>query len=354
MLISKTPFRISFFGGGTDYPAWYRQHGGAVLAATIDKYCYLTCRYLPSIFEHRFRIVSSYMETCQTIDSIQHPSVRAILTYLNLHCGLDIHHGGDLPIRSGIGSSSAFTVGLLHALYALQGKHPSKHQLAQESIHIEQTILQETVGSQDQVCAAHGGVNHIAFLPNDEILVQPVTVEQDRITQLNNHLMLFYTGITRTASEVASSYVTDLPKKHRQLNTLKELVDEGLNILGCHQPLARFGELLHTGWQIKRGLGNRISNPQVDDLYDTAQRAGAIGGKLIGAGGGGFLLLFVAPEQQATVRHALRPLTHVPFQFEFTGSKILFSDDHNDNLGAIGNGQHLQKMEARQDLIPAS
>ena len=256
-------------------------------------------------------------------------------------------------------------MGLLHALYGLQGQHPSKNQLAQESIHVEQNILQETVGSQDQVCAAHGGLNHITFLPNGEILVQPVTIERDRIAQLNEHLMLFYTGISRTASEVASSYVMDLPKKHRQLHTLKELVNEGLNILGGHQPLARFGDLLHTGWQIKRGLGNKISNPQVDDLYDTARRAGAIGGKLIGAGGGGFLLLFVAPEQQAAVRHSLTPLTHVPFQFDFAGSQIIFSDglgqgsdrQHHQypaDRGEIKIGQQLQTLDRCQDFIHSS
>lgn len=207
MVISRTPFRLSFFGGGTDYPAWYTQHGGEVLATTINKYCYLNCRYLPPFFEHRFRIVYSKIESCQTLDEIKHPSVREILRYLEIQRGVEIHHDGDLPARSGMGSSSAFTVGLLHALYALKGYIPSKPHLAKESIYLEQTVLQENVGSQDQVLAAYGGLNHVTFLPNNEIVVAPVTLSQSRIHELNAHLMLFYTGIRRTASDVAHSYI---------------------------------------------------------------------------------------------------------------------------------------------------
>ena len=302
------------------------QHGGSVLATTIDKYCYLSCRYLPPFFEHRFRVVYSRIENCQTIDDIQHPSVRAILRLLDLSRGLEIHHDGDLPARSGIGSSSAFTVGLLHALHSLQGKMPGKRHLAQESIHIEQNILEETVGSQDQVCAAYGGFNHITFTSNGEISIRPVTISRDRLHQLNSHLMLFYTGIIRTASEVASSYVKDLSKKRRQLRIMKDLVDEGLEILVNHQDLNGFGELLHEVWQVKRGLGAKISNSQVDELYSSACEAGAIGGKLTGAGGGGFLLLFVPPEKQAAVCDRLKRLIHVPFNFEFAGSQIIFYD----------------------------
>lgn len=335
MLISRTPFRISFFGGGTDYPNWYQHHGGAVLATAIDKYCYLTCRDLPLCFDHRFRVVYSRTETCQTIDEIQHPAVRAMLQYLNQCQGVEIHHAGDLPTRSGLGSSSAFTVGLLNALHHLQGQQPTQHQLAQESLHIEQTVLKETVGSQDQVCAAYGGFNHIIFMPNGEILVQPVAVSRDRLHQLNHHLMLFYTKVLRTAtaSEIASSYVPDLTQKHRQLRMMQALVNEGLNVLVTDQDLNQFGALLHEAWQIKRGLGAKISNAQIDDLYSNARRAGAVGGKLTGAGGGGFLLLFVPPEKQAAVRDRLRNLIHVPFQFDYAGSQIIFSDRQQpDNL----------------------
>ncbi|NEO83084.1 MAG: kinase [Spirulina sp. SIO3F2] len=328
MLMSRTPFRISFFGGGTDYPSWYKHHGGSVLATTINHYCYLTCRYLPPFFEHRFHVVYSRIENCSTIERIQHPAVRTTLKYLNLHQGLEIHHDCDLPARSGLGSSSAFTVGLLHALHALHGQHPSKAQLAQESLHIEQNLLGETVGSQDQICAAYGGFNHITFGLNGEISIQPVEVDGDRLHQLNRHLMLFYTKVRRTAtaSEIARSYVPNLVKKQHQLGMLQALVDEGLKILVNHHDLNSFGELLHETWQLKRDLGAQISNAQIDDLYRCARAAGAVGGKLTGAGGGGFLLLFVPPERQATVRDRLHNLIYVPFQFEGSGSQIMFSD----------------------------
>ena len=199
MIISRTPFRVSFFGGGTDYPAWYRTYGGAVLATTIDKYCYLSCRYLPPFFEHKFRVVYSKIENCHSVEEIAHPAVREILRYCKIDRGVEIHHDGDLPARSGMGTSSSFTVGLLHALYALKGQMPAKVQLAGESIVIEQEILKETVGSQDQVLAAHGGFNHIIFHTSGEITVKPVTATAARLNELNRHLMLFYTGIRRTA-----------------------------------------------------------------------------------------------------------------------------------------------------------
>ncbi len=330
MIISRTPFRISFFGGGTDYPAWYRQHGGSVLAVTIDKYCYLTCRYLPPFFEHRIRVVYSKIESCQTSDEIAHPSVRAILRYLDMDRGMEIHHDGDLPARSGMGSSSAFTVGLLHALYALKGQMPGKQKLAKESIYLEQEILQETVGSQDQACAAYGGLNHITFLPNDEISVRPMTLTQERIRELNSHLMLFYTGIKRTASDIAASYVNGIDAKRRQLRIMKDLVEESVGILNSNQDLTSFGELLHEAWQTKRSLSNKVSNPEVDELYEQALSAGAIGGKLTGAGGGGFLLLFVAPDRHVEVREKLNKLIHVPFKFEFSGSQIIFFEPQED------------------------
>lgn len=326
MIITRTPFRISFFGGGTDYPVWYRQHGGAVLATTIDKYCYLTCRYLPPFFEHRFRLVYSKMENCKTVDEIEHPAVRAVLCYLKIERGLEIHHDADLPARSGMGSSSAFTVGLLHALHALSGRIVSKHQLAMESIHLEQEILKETVGSQDQVSAAYGGFNHITFLPNGEISVRPMTLARERVQELNAHLMLFYTGIKRTASHVAESYVNEIDGKKRQLRLMRQLVDESVAILNSGQDLTAFGELLHEAWQAKRSLSAQVSNAQVDDLYQRARRAGAVGGKLTGAGGGGFFLLFVPPDRQPQVRAALSHLIYVPFQFEYSGSQIVFYD----------------------------
>lgn len=330
MVISRTPFRISFFGGGTDYPSWYRDHGGAVLGATIDKYCYLTCRYLPPFFKHRIRVVYSQIENCQTLEDIAHPAVREVLRYLNITRGVEIHHDGDLPARSGMGSSSAFTVGLLHALYALKGHMPSKRQLAAESIHIEQEIMKETVGSQDQVLATHGGLNHIVFSTNGEISVRPVTISKDRLDELNSHLMLFYTGIERNAASVAETYVPEVNGKKRELRIMKDLVDESIALLNSGRNLDDFGSLLHEAWQAKRQLSSKVSNPHVDGIYDEARANGALGGKLLGAGGGGFILFFVPPSRQARVREALNNFLHVPFRFEFSGSQIIFFDPEKD------------------------
>jgi len=330
MIISRTPYRVSFFGGGTDFPAWYRKHGGAVLATTIDKYCYLSCRYLPPFFEHNIRVVYSKIENCRTVDEIEHPAVREILKYSGIGRGVVIQHDGDLPARSGMGTSSSFTVGLLHALYALKGYMPSKQQLAAESIHIEQEILKEAVGSQDQISAAYGGFNHVTFLPNGTFSLRPVTLSPERIKELNSHLMLFYTGIKRTSSDIADSYVNDLEGRRRQLRIMKDLIDESISILNNGDDITGFGELLHESWQAKRSLSPKISNPYVDDLYEEARSAGAIGGKLTGAGGGGFLLVFVPPSRQAEVRERLGRLIHVPFKIEFSGSQIIFFDSEED------------------------
>jgi D-glycero-alpha-D-manno-heptose-7-phosphate kinase len=330
MVISRTPFRISFLGGGSDYPAWYRQHGGSVLGSSIDKYCYLTVRYLPPFFEHRLRVVYSKIETCHSIDEIQHPVVRCVLRELDERRGVEIHHDGDLPARSGMGSSSAFTVGLLHAMHALRGQMLSKRDLAMASIHLEQEVLRETVGSQDQVLAAYGGLNHVTFARNGEITVRPVTVTRDRIQELNARLMLFYTGIARTASEVAQTYVTALDTKLQQMDTLSQMVEEGIAILTSGGDLLPFGRLLHDAWTIKRELGARVSNADVERIYEDARAAGAAGGKLMGAGGGGFMLLFVEPARREAVRQALANLVYVPVQLEFSGSQIIFYDPEKD------------------------
>lgn len=330
MIISRTPYRVSFLGGGTDYPDWYRQHGGAVLASTIDKYVYLTCRYLPPFFEHRFRVVYSKIEACQAIDEITHPVVREILRYLEINRGVEIHHDGDLPARSGMGTSSSFTVGLLHVLHALKGEMKSKRQLAVESIHVEQDLLNESVGSQDQVLAAYGGFNKVTFLPNDEFTVMPVTIPMSRLNELDSHLMLFYTGIKRTASNIASSY--DFKSNKRQLRIMGELVEEGVSILNGHHDLVEFGELLHEAWQLKRGLSAKISNNEIDTLYEKAIAAGAVGGKITGAGGGGFMLLFAPPDKQKQLKEALSMMLHIPFRFEFSGSRIIFLDREQEYI----------------------
>jgi D-glycero-alpha-D-manno-heptose-7-phosphate kinase len=334
MIISKTPYRISFFGGGTDYPSWYKKHGGEVLATAINKYCYISCRYLPPFFEHRSRIVYSNIETVKEIDEIDHPSVREVLRYLKIERGIEIHHDGDLPARSGIGSSSAFTVGLLNAVYALKGQISNKHQLCEESIHIEQQLLQEHVGSQDQTLAAYGGFNHISFLESEDIIVKPVTLLPERIEELNSQLMLFYTGIKRTASNIAMSYVRELDEKELELNKLRGMVYEGLSLLNSNANIEKFGQLLHEAWQIKRELSSRVSNPQIENLYDLALSAGATGGKLIGAGGGGFMLLFVRRSKQEEVRKRLSALIHVPFKFEPSGSQIVVYEQQEDYTNA--------------------
>lgn len=330
MIISRTPFRVSFLGGGTDYPAWYTKHGGAVLATTINKYCYITCRHLPPFHEHRIRLVYSRIENCESIEEIAHPSVRETLRYLGMVRNFEIHHDADLPARCGMGSSSSFTVGLLNALRALQGRMTSRRDLMLESIHIEQDLVEETVGSQDQALAAYGGLNHISFQTNGEISVQPLTLPRERVADFNDHLMLFYTGIKRTASDVAKDYVSNIDTKKAQLRTLQQLVEEGMSVLSGGQDLSAFGDLLHEAWQVKRSLSDKTTNSEVDSVYDTARDAGAVGGKLTGAGGGGFMLLCVPPDRHASVKKALADRIHVPFQFDVSGSQIIFYDPEED------------------------
>jgi len=331
MIISRTPFRISFFGGGTDYPVWYRKNGGAVLATTIDKYCYISCRDLPPFFDHKYRILYSKIENIKKISEIEHPSVRATLGFMKNTRGLEIHHDGDLPARSGLGASSAFTVGLLNCLYTLEGKKPSKLRLATEAIHIERDLLQESVGSQDQVLASFGGFNKIIFGSNDRIKIEPLCILPSRLENFHSHLMLYFTGLTRFASEIAKEQIKNTPQKEKELFRIRELVDEGEKILTGRKDLSEFGELLDEGWKIKRELSDKITNPQIDEIYETARKAGAIGGKLLGAGGGGFMLFFVAPEKQKKVREKLKKLLFVPFEFENYGSEIIF-DKHDRAL----------------------
>ena len=330
MIISRTPYRISFFGGGTDYPSWYRRHGGQVIATTIDKYCYISARYLPPFFEHNFRIVYSRIENCQTIDEIEHPAVRECLRYFQLEQGLEIHHDGDLPARSGLGSSSSFVVGLLHALHALKGNIPGKERLAHEAIHMEQVRLKETVGCQDQVMAAHGGCQRVEFLSDGEIRVTPLTLHPERLATLNSHLMLFFTGIKRTAATIAESYASDVQSVEKQLRSMASMVDEAFRILAGNSDLAAFGKLLHEAWRAKRSLSKQVSNRVIDEIYATARSAGALGGKLLGAGGGGFMLLFADPADHERIREKLARLVHVPFRFERAGSRIIFFDPGED------------------------
>jgi D-glycero-alpha-D-manno-heptose-7-phosphate kinase len=324
MIITRTPFRISFFGGGTDYPAWVNAHGGEVLSTAIDKYCYITCRHLPPFFDFKHRIVYSLIENVRHWDEIKHPAVRAVLEWANQEQGLEIHHDGDLPARSGLGSSSSFTVGLVHALAAMKGRLIAKDELAKDAIHIEQDLIKENVGAQDQIAAAFGGFNRIEFKRCGGFQVSPVIIPRRRIDELQSHLMLCFTGLSRIASEVAQDQIANMGRRERELHRMRAMVDEAVKILhSANTPIEQFGELLHDSWMLKKELSAKVSTAEVDRLYAAARAAGAIGGKLLGAGGGGFLLLFVKPELQARVKERLKHLVHVPFGFDEAGSRVV-------------------------------
>lgn len=325
MIICRTPFRISFFGGGTDYPLWYREHGGAVISATINKYSYITARWLPPFFDYKHRIRYFLKEETQTIEEIQHPSVRECARYLKVEDGLEIVHNADLPARSGLGSSSTFTVGMLHTLHTLQNYMPTKRELALQAIHVEQELIGEAVGSQDQTAAAFGGLNQIRFNGVREIDVDPIIISQERLHQLQENLLLVFTGFARTAAEVAKTQIAVTPQKAKELLTMKGLCDQALGYLTNHKTsLDNFGKLLNEQWQIKRSLTDHISNPKIDEIYQVGIKNGALGGKLLGAGGGGFMLFYAPKENQAAIQAALDKKMFVPFRFEFTGSKIIY------------------------------
>lgn len=326
MVISKTPFRVSFFGGGTDYPSWYREHGGRVIGTTIDKYCYLNCRILPPFFTHKHRLAYSVIEIFNQIDEIRHPAVRETFRHFKIETGINVSHDGDLPARSGMGSSSAFTVGLVNALSALQQKKLSKSELASCAIHIEQDLIRENVGSQDQTFAAHGGFNRILFNRDGSVTVEPVETSAETFRALEKRLMLFFTGISREASAIAVEQIQNIPKRKKELETMASFVDEAGKLLARGpDALGAFGALLHEAWQVKKSLSSRITTDEIDEAYETARRHGAVGGKILGAGGGGFLLVFAEPERQAAIRQALGHWVHVPFSFENAGSEIIFS-----------------------------
>ncbi len=325
MIISRTPFRVSFFGGGTDYPVWYRENGGAVISTSINKYCYINCRFLPPFFPYNYRIRYTKSELTQTVDEIGHPSVRECLKFMQLSRGVEIQHNADLPAMSGLGSSSTFTVGLLHTLYCLKGQITNKRQLAMDAIHVEQELIRENVGSQDQVCAAFGGFNKITFGGPQQILVQPITISEEKVNHLHDNLLLLYTGFQRVASEIVGEQIEKTPARRGELTRMVELVDEAMEVLNRkNDDLDDFGKLLHEQWLLKRSLTTLISTSAIDEMYETGRRAGALGGKLLGAGGGGFLLFYVRPERQAKVREALKALLHVPFRFENLGSQIIY------------------------------
>ncbi len=323
MIITSTPFRISFFGGGTDYPVWFREHGGAVLAASINRYCYLSCRFYPPFFEFKHRVVWSRIELVNDVGEIQHPAVREAIRFMKITEGLEIHHDGDLPARSGLGSSSAFAVGMLHALYALRGAMVSKHRLAEEAIHLERDLLKEDVGIQDQITTAYGGLNLITIDASGAFNVRPVPITTMRKKELEDHLLLVYTGVARTASDIAKKQIVSIPTKTAVLLQMQKLVYEAADILTGQGDICEFGRLLHETWELKKKIASEITTPLVDDLYKAARDAGALGGKLLGAGGGGFVLLFVRPQTRQAVLEALKNYLMVPFELESNGTHVV-------------------------------
>ncbi len=326
MIICRTPFRISFFGGGTDYPTWFQEHGGAVLSTTINRHCYVMCRYLPPFFEVKGRISWSRVENVSALHEIENPVVRECLRFLGMEPALDIHYHGDLPARAGLGSSSAFAVGLLNALHALRGEVVSRADLAQEAIYVEQQLIKDTVGVQDQIAAAFGGLNHVQINPNGTFSVEPINLAPERLFELESHMLLFFSGQTRFASDVAAAKVRSMGERQRELHRIRELVDEALALLTRGGGMAEFGQLLHESWLMKRALSTKVSTDAIDSAYASARASGAYGGKILGAGGGGFMLILAPPHRHAAITQALSSMLAVPIELEFQGSHIIFND----------------------------
>ena len=328
MIITRTPYRLSFFGGGTDYNPWFEEHGGVVLAVGLAHYCYLTVRYLPPFFaDHSSRIVYSKIESVNDHAEIQHPSARGCLEFLGIQDGLEIHHDGDLPARSGIGSSSSFTVGLLHALHALQQRMVSPHQLAEEAIHVEQNLLGESVGVQDQILAAHGGFRFLELGPGPTWSVKNLLLPKDYLLALEKHVLLGFSGISRTAEQHAKSKVDNIKqgKTTEELQAITGLTRQAVQAFQKQTNFEQVGRLLDQSWQLKRKLAAGVSSDWMDELYSTALCHGAFGGKLMGAGGGGFFFFLAPPYQHEQIRQALSKIkVWVPFKIDHAGSQVIF------------------------------
>ena len=325
MIITRTPLRISFFGGGTDLPAWYLDYGGAVLSATIDKYQYITCRTLKPYWEfrHQLRYGSAY-ENVNSIEEIRHPSIRETMRFFGIRDGLDMHYSTDIPAYSGMGSSSAFTVGFVHALYGMQGKMVNKRRLAMDAIHIEQDMIKESVGSQDQVAVAFGGLNYIEFKQDGGFFVHPVTVNRERKEELERHLVLVFSGFQRFASNVELDKIRNLQQRRESLFQIFSFVDNALKILTGNQDIREFGVLLNRTWELKKTLSTHVTTEEIDRIYHIGMINGAIGGKLLGAGGGGFLLFFCEPKRQTQLLDSLKDYLCIPFRFEENGSQVIY------------------------------
>lgn len=324
MIIIRTPYRVSFLGGGTDFPAWYQEHPGAVLATAINKYCWTQVRWLPPFFEHKHRIVYSRVEEVFRTEEINHPAVREVIKYLAINGGLEVHHDGDLPGRSGMGTSSSFAVGLLHGLNRLLGRSVDPMYLTRTAILVEQRMMKENVGAQDQTTAAFGGFNRVDF-HRDILRVTPAPA--DRLKDLHECLILFFTGMTRISTQVVAEQVKQIPNREKQLTQLYHLVNSGLQVLCGDGDILEFGRVMHEGWQLKRLLSRNVTTSYIDHLYEEGIKAGAVGGKLLGAGGGGFILFMAPPDRHSDIREAMGNLLEVPFSFESTGSTVIFEDE---------------------------
>lgn len=322
MIITQTPFRMSFFGGGTDFPGFFNEYGGSVISTTFDKYCYVNVRHLPPFFDYSSEIVYAKTERVKKVEDIVHPAVREAMKYLDMR-EIRLTYEADLPARSGLGTSSSFAVGMLNAFYALKGKYADKKKLAEEAIHLERVLCAESGGLQDQIAAAYGGLNRIDFKDND-FEVTPIIISPERKKELNDNLMLFFTGFSRFSSNIAKTQEKAIrDKKNLQLLEMLRLVDEAEGILTSKMDLNEFGRLLDYTWKLKRGITTDISTDSIDSLYEKAIQAGATGGKLLGAGGGGFLLFYVEEDKQEKVKETMSDLLYVPFEFENVGTKVL-------------------------------
>lgn len=321
MIITQTPFRMSFFGGGTDFPEFYKEHGGAVISTSFDKYCYVNVRHLPRFFDYSTELSYAKMERVTDINEIQHPAIREAMKFLDMH-EIRLTYEADLPARSGLGTSSSFAVGMLSAFYALKGKYAHKRKLADDAIYLERVLCNESGGVQDQIAAAFGGLNRINF-SSDGYSVNPIIIAPERKNQLNKNLMLFFTGFSRFSSDIQVSTQNAMADKTAQLLEMLSLVDDAENILTSKCDLNEFGKLLDHTWKLKRGITSKISTSSIDGLYLKALESGAIGGKLLGAGGGGFLLFYVEEDKQSLVKEALSNLLYVPFEFENAGTRVI-------------------------------
>ena len=331
MIITRTPYRLSFFGGGTDYNAWFEENGATILAAAVARYCYISVRRLPPFFEHKTRVVYSHIESVQDHSSIQHPAVRGCLQYLNCQEGLEIHHDGDMPARSGIGSSSSFTVGLLHALHGLQSRMMDKRELAEQAIYVEQKLLGESVGLQDQIMAAYGGFQIIELGPGPIWQTQEIVTSQDYLKTLQSHVLMGFSGISRTADQHAKAKIDNIRKGKTtsELREIQAIAVEAVQLVKHKSSVRELGRLLDESWQLKRRLAAGLSSDWMDDLYRSAIGAGAYGGKLMGAGGGGFFFFLVPPERHQAVKDAVPQVkVWVPFEIDFSGSRVIFLNSH--------------------------